>query len=112
MHCTSDNHTSLHINHNGNWSGDACIGWTDTDGLFRSMWVNGPALLGGYQREPEGCRATAAPGEHDAYGPLPIDVLGRAIALAVAAHACSRMTTAAESIWVIAPPPGVPRVKR
>jgi hypothetical protein len=96
VHCIHDKANGLVINHTSDWSGDARIAWYDasefrdpgpTPSSLRECWCQGDLLVAG--------RFTLTRGEVP-----PLDVVTRAVALAVEALLRAKMSRAVEDFFI------------
>jgi hypothetical protein len=95
-----DDLNNVFINHTVNWSGPTRVGWYFTNELanetaqFRECWCEGRDLVAG--------RFTFVPGPADAKAsPPPVDVMTRAVALAVADFLRSKLKRLVEHEFFI-----------
>lgn len=99
MHNTSDKHTHVDINHNGDFSGVAYITYHPPGREPMSWAVDGPSLAAGLIRvNLDAARFS---------GPMltpPLDVATRAVALVTARRITDQVIGATEQLWVPAPP--------
>jgi hypothetical protein len=85
MRTISDKPNGIILNHDGDWSGEACIGWYVTDrSPLHECWCDGPDLVAGKFTKIRGIEP-------------PISVITRAVALAVESYFRSKMTDALET---------------
>ena len=103
MHCIDDKPNGIIVNHDGDWSGDVRIAWYvssecwdpgPTPSSLRECWCSGKDLVAGRFTpvgRPAGADRSHAP---------PVDVLTRAVALAVETYLRSKMESAVESLVI------------
>jgi len=97
MHCTDDKSNGIVLNHNSDWSGEVRVAWYiaserrdpgPTPPSLRECWVDGSALTAGHfvptRSEPE----------------PPVNVITRAVALAVEGFLRSKMERALDELFI------------
>ena len=103
MHCIDDEVNGVVINHNGDWSGEVRIAWYTvgerrnpgpTPPSLRDCWCDGSDLIAGRYTP------VNAPGGGASHEDPPVDVLMRAVALAVEAYMHMKMMSAVENIGI------------
>ena len=105
MHCTDDKPNGIILNHNGDWSGDVRIAWYvaserrdpgPTPPSLRECWCDGNALVAG--------RFTLVPRASEpgivVVAEPPINVLTRAVALAVEGYLRCKMERALDDLFI------------
>ena len=79
MHCIDDKPNGVIVNHNSDWSGEVRIAWyvVGPGSSLRECWCSGPDLVAGLYSP------VNAPDGEASHGDPPVNVLTRAVALAV-----------------------------
>lgn len=103
MHCIDDKPNGIILNHNSDWSGEVRIAWYvtserrdpgPTPPSLRECWCSGPDLVGGRFTPVSGPPDEAPPSEP------PVNVLTRAVALAVEKYLRSMMERALDDLFI------------
>ncbi len=89
MHTIDDKPNGIALNHDTDWSGEVCIVWgiTNHHSTSHECWCNGPDLVAGRFTKTRGIEP-------------PIDVITRAVALAVETYLRSKMTHAVDDLFI------------
>jgi len=107
MHFIDDKANGIILNHNGDWSGEVRIAWyvaserRDPGPMptsLRECWCNGPDLIAGLFT-PVTNSSEPAPGAIVVPEP-PVNVLTRAVALAVEGYLRSKMERAVDDLFI------------
>ncbi len=94
MHCIDDKPNGIILNHSADWSGDVRLAWYDADERrdpgptppsLRECWCNGPDLVAG-RFSPALPPAGASVPETVPPSWAPVEVITRAVALAVESY--------------------------
>ncbi len=83
MHCIDDKANGIVLNHNSDWSGDVSISWYHSDCSRHECWCRGRSLVAGSFEHVRGIEP-------------PLDVITRAVALAVEACLRAEMLSAVQ----------------
>ena len=106
MHCIDDKPNGIILNHNADWSGDVRLAWYDveerhdpgpTPPSLRECWCSGPDLVAGrftFLNTP----SDRPPGT--VVSSPSVDVMTRAVALAVEAFLRSKMERAVDDLFI------------
>jgi hypothetical protein len=95
MHCIDDKPNGIVLNHDGDWSGNVRIAWYiaservdpgPTPPSLRECWCSGPDLVAGV------FTPTNRPSDAPPQSVPPVDVITRAVALAVEGYLRSKLT--------------------
>jgi len=107
MHCIDDKAHGIILNHNGDWSGEVRIAWYVTSErrdpgptlpLLGECWCAGPDLVAG-RFKPVSAVSDPAPCSVLVPEP-PIDVITRAVALAVEGYLRLKMEKAVDDLFI------------
>jgi hypothetical protein len=102
MHCTDDKANGIILNHNGDWSGEVRIAWYvaaerrdpgPTPPSLQECWCEGKDLVAGR------FTPTRTLGE-SMFSEPPVNVLTRAVALAVEDYLRSKMESALDDLFI------------
>lgn len=102
MHCIDDKPNGIILNHNGDWSGRVRLVWYvasdrrdpgPTPASMRECWCDGPDLVAGL------FTPTSGPPSEPSLEP-PVNVITRAVALAVESYLCRKMESALEGVCI------------
>jgi len=107
VHCIDDKANGIILNHNGDWSGEVRIAWYvaserrdpgPTPPSLRECWCDGKDLVAGL------FTAMSAPSEPPPGGVIvaepPLNVLTRAVALAVETYLRRKMESAVDELFI------------
>ena len=110
MHCIDDKPNGIVLNHNSDWSGEVRIAWyitserRDPGSLqealcavppsLRECWCRGPDLVAGL------FTPTNGPPDESSLSEPPINVITRAVALAVETYLRSKMGRALDDLFI------------
>ena len=107
MHCTDDKPNGIILNHNGDWSGEVRIAWYvaserrdpgPTPPSLRECWCDGKDLVAG-RFTPVTNASEPAPSTVVVAEP-PVNVLTRAVALAVEGYLRCKMERALDDLFI------------
>lgn len=96
MHCIDDTANGIVVNHNSDWSGEARIAWyvsserrpmAPTPPSLRECWCRGPDLVAGLFTPLRGSEP-------------PVNVITRAVALAVETYLRAKMERAVDDLFI------------
>ena len=95
MHTTEDKPNGILINHNGGWIGQVRIAWyVASEERHRECWCNGADLVAGR------FTPTSGPPGESAFPDPPVNVLTRAVALAVEGFLRAKMERALDDLFI------------
>lgn len=104
MHCIDDKQNGIILNHDGDWSGSVRIAWYvaserrdpgPTPPSLRECWCDGPALVAG-----RFAPASGPPSDKSPFSEPPVNVLTRAVALAVETYLRRKMEHALDDLFI------------
>jgi len=103
VHCIDDKLNGIVLNHDGDWSGEVRIAWYvaaerrdpgPTPPSLRECWCSGADLVAGRFTPTSGPPGEPAPSDP------PINVITRAVALAVERHLRAKMERALDDLFI------------
>ncbi len=107
MHCIDDKPNGIILNHDGDWSGPVRIAWYEAaercdpspprfrvPPSLRECWCSGPDLVAGLYSP------VNEPGGGASHEDPPVNILTRAVALAVEGYLRSKMESALDDLFI------------